>query len=158
MLQSLTSRQKNGKSVHTLRPGQSTHHTHTHARCYLPQSKGGTIKDLKKKGMSKCEKMAGEWLKAECPFLSSLYIYAILIQRASKPTKIWYYNLQYTTTHNSNNNQKGENLHWNAQDSFFFPILFFRSHTKKGCRSESTFTLAKVYKCTIIQLEVCIHY
>lgn len=156
MLQSLTSRQKNGKSVHTLQPGQSTHHTHTHARCYLPQSKGGTIKDLKKKGDEQMWKN-GWWMAKSRVTMFVFFVHLCHFNpKGFKTNKNLI--LQFTIYNNSNNNQKGENLHWNAQDSFFPHFVFFRSHTKKGCRSESTFTLAKVYKCTIIQLEVCIHY
>lgn len=110
--------------------------------------------------MSKCGgKMAGEWLKAECPYSCSLYIYAILIRRASKPTKIFditIYNIQQLITQTTT---KEVRIYTEMHKILFFPVLFFfSSHTKKGCRSKSTFTLAKVYKCTIIQSEVCIHY
>lgn len=48
------------------------------------------------------KEVAGEWLKAECALFSvSLYIYAVIIQRASKPTNKKNLILQFTIYNNS---------------------------------------------------------
>lgn len=70
-------------------------------------------------------KMAGEWLKAECPYLWSLYIYAILIQRASKPTKnfdITIYNIQQLITQTTT---KEVRIYTEMHKILFFPRFVF---------------------------------
>lgn len=58
--------------------------------------------------MSKCEKMAGEWLKAECP---CLFFFVHLCHFNPKGVKTNKNLILQFTIYNSNNNQKGENLH-----------------------------------------------
>lgn len=68
------------------------------------------------------------------------------------------YNIQQLICHN----QGGENIHWNAQVflRFFFPewVFFFNPFLLIPKRVVKHFYITRVYKCTIIQSEVCGHY
>lgn len=69
------------------------------------------------------------------------------------------YNIQQLICHN----QGGENIHWNAQGGFLHFVVFLQSEffflfLLIPKRVVKHFYITRVYKCTIIQSEVCGHY